>query len=253
MDKIALITGATSGIGEATARYLAEVGYSLIITGRREERLLNLSNNLKENGVHVLPLCFDVRDKEAVYKALCHLPVEWQSIDVLVNNAGLAAGLSDLENADENDWDRMIDTNVKGLLYVSKAIIPLMKQRKKGHIVNISSIAGKEAYPKGNVYCASKHAVQALTQTMRIDLLPFQIRVTSICPGAAETEFSLVRFNGDEDRAKQVYKGYTPLTAEDIADLIRYTVTRPAHVSISDVLITPSAQASTAHFYKTEN
>ncbi|MFN3918027.1 MAG: SDR family NAD(P)-dependent oxidoreductase [Flavobacteriales bacterium] len=253
MDKIALITGATSGIGEATARYLAEAGYSLIITGRRQERLLNLSSRLKENGVHVLPLCFDVRDKEAVYKALGNLPVDWQNIDVLINNAGLAAGLSDLENADENDWDRMIDTNVKGLLYVSKAIIPLMKAREKGYIVNISSIAGREAYSKGNVYCASKHAVQALTQTMRIDLLPFQIRVTSICPGATETEFSLVRFNGDEDKAKQVYKGYTPLTAEDVADLIRYIVTRPAHVSISDVLITPSAQASTAHFYKTEN
>jgi 3-hydroxy acid dehydrogenase/malonic semialdehyde reductase len=252
MDKIALITGATSGIGAATARFLADESFNLILTGRREERLLALYEELRDKGVNVLPLCFDVRDKEAVYGFLQNLPAEWQNIDVLVNNAGLAAGLSDIENADENDWDRMIDTNVKGLLYVSKAIIPLMKRRKKGHIVNISSIAGREAYPKGNVYCASKHAVQALTQTMRIDLLPYQIKVTSICPGAAETEFSIVRFDGDKEKAKQVYKGYTPLVAEDIADLIRYTVTRPAHVSISDVLITPSAQASTAHFYKTE-
>ena len=251
MDKIALITGATSGIGEATARYLAAEGYNLILTGRREDRLQLIKEQLaKENNVEVLTCCFDVRDKAAVYSHIDGLEAKWKNINVLVNNAGLASGFGVLEEGDEEDWDKMIDTNVKGLLYVSKAVIPLMKARKKGHIVNISSIAGREAYAKGNVYCASKHAVQALTQATRIDLLPYHIKVTSICPGAVETEFSLVRFHGDENRAKEVYQGYEPLVAEDIADLILYVVTRPEHVSIGDVLITPRAQASTAHFLK---
>jgi 3-hydroxy acid dehydrogenase / malonic semialdehyde reductase len=251
MAKIALITGATAGIGKASAKHLAQEGFNLILTGRRKERLEKLAEELtKNNSIEVLPLCFDVREKDAVYKHLSNLSEKWKNIDVLINNAGLASGLGVLEDGDEEDWDKMIDTNVKGLLYVSKAVIPLMKERKSGHIVNLSSIAGKEAYAKGNVYCASKHAVQALTQSMRIDLLPFNIKVSSICPGAVETEFSLVRFHGDEERAKQAYQGYTPLTADDIADLLHYIVTRPAHVSISDVLITPAAQASTAHFLK---
>ncbi len=244
--KIALITGATSGIGEATAYLLAEVGYDLILVGRRTERLASLEASLLalHADLRLLPLTLDVRDARQVEATLGSLPEAWQAIDVLVNNAGLAAGLAPLQEGDQDDWERMIDTNVKGLLYVSRAITPGMKARKRGHIVNISSIAGREVYPNGNVYCATKHAVQALGKGMRMDLLPYGVKVTQICPGAVETEFSLVRFHGDQARADKVYEGFTPLTAHDVADTIRYVLSLPEHVCIDDLLIMPTAQAS---------
>lgn len=244
--KIALITGATSGIGEATAYLLAEAGYDLILVGRRTERLASLEATLlaQHTGLRLLPLTLDVRDARQVEAILGSLPEAWQAIDVLVNNAGLAAGLAPLQEGDQDDWERMIDTNVKGLLYVSRAITPGMKARKRGHIVNISSIAGREVYPNGNVYCATKHAVQALGKGMRMDLLPYGVKVTQICPGAVETEFSLVRFHGDQARADKVYEGFTPLTAHDVADTIRYVLSLPEHVCIDDLLIMPTAQAS---------
>ena len=245
MNKIALITGASAGIGEACAIKLAENGYDLIIAGRRKKNLDDLSDKIrKQYNKEVLSLCLDVRNFEEVEKTINSLPSDWKNIDVLVNNAGLAVGVSPIEQGVIDDWDRMIDTNVKGLLYVTRCVTPLMAERKKGLIVNISSIAGKEAYPGGNIYCGTKHAVEAITKGMRIDLLPHNIRVSSIAPGMVETEFSLVRFKGDENKAEQVYNGFEPLRAEDIADSLLFIATRPEHVSINDILIMPSAQAS---------
>lgn len=242
---LALVTGATAGIGEATALRLARDGYRLIITGRRAERLDVLAERIRvDHQVEVLPLAFDVRDREAVEHALGGMPSEWQAVDLLVNNAGLASGLAPIDEGDIDDWERMIDTNVKGLLYVSRVIIPGMKARRRGHIINLSSIAGRETYPQGNVYCATKHAVEAIGRGMRLDLVPYGIRVTQICPGAVETEFSLVRFHGDAERAEQVYKGFVPLRAEDVADAIAYVAGLPPHVNINDMLIMPTAQAS---------
>ncbi|MDE5423422.1 SDR family oxidoreductase [Ancylomarina sp. DW003] len=245
MNKIALVTGASAGIGEACALKLAENGFDLIIAGRRKKNLDNLAGKIKDtHKTEVLSLCLDVRNFEEVEKTIDSLPSEWKNIDLLVNNAGLAVGVSPIEQGVVDDWDRMIDTNVKGLLYVTRCISPLMAERKKGLIVNISSIAGKEAYPGGNVYCGTKHAVEAITKGMRIDLLPHNIRVSSIAPGMVETEFSIVRFKGDEDKAEKVYEGFEPLKAEDIADSLLFIATRPEHVSINDILIMPSAQAS---------
>lgn len=241
--KIACITGATSGIGKATAIALAKLGYAIIATGRRKERLEKLANELPE-GTDLLTLCFDVREKEAVQKALGNLPNDWNNIHVLVNNAGNAHGLDPIQSGSIDDWDAMMDINVKGLLYVSKEIMPVMIARKAGTIVNIGSIAGKEVYPNGNVYCASKHAVDAITQGMRMDLNPFGIRVIGVHPGLVETEFSLVRFKGDEERSKKVYQGFQPLTAEDIADTIAFAVSRPPHVVLADIVMLPTAQAS---------
>ncbi len=246
MKKIALITGATAGIGEAVAVKFAQTGYRLIITGRRKELLEQVSHHLSDKyGIDVLPLCFDVRVQSQVEKYLGQLPTDWQDIDVLVNNAGLAVGLSSLQEGVVDDWERMIDTNIKGLLYVSRVITPLMIKRGKGHVINIGSIAGKEVYPNGNVYCATKHAVNALSAGMRMDLLPHGIRVTQICPGAVETEFSVVRFKGDQQRADDVYKGFEPLRAQDIAEAIYFAATQPPHVNINDLVIMPTAQAGT--------
>ncbi len=246
MKKIALITGATAGIGEAVAVKFAQTGYRLIITGRRKELLEQVSHHLSDKyGIDVLPLCFDVRVQSEVEKYLGQLPTDWQDIDVLVNNAGLAVGLSSVQEGVVDDWERMIDTNIKGLLYVSRVITPLMIKRGKGHVINIGSIAGKEVYPNGNVYCATKHAVNALSAGMRMDLLPHGIRVTQICPGAVETEFSVVRFKGDQQRADDVYKGFEPLRAQDIAEAIYFAATQPPHVNINDLVIMPTAQAGT--------
>lgn len=241
MSKIALVTGASSGIGWATAEALAKSGYDLIICGRRKERLEALAQKLSVQ-THILT--FDVRDKEAVNAAITTLPSAWQAIDVLVNNAGNAHGLGKIHEGNSDDWDAMIDINVKGLLYVTKAIVPGMVTRQKGHVVNIGSVAGKEVYPNGNVYCGSKHAVDAINNGMRLDLIGTGVKVSQICPGLVETEFSLVRFKGDEDKANAVYQGYDALKAEDIADLIQFVVTRPAHVNIADTLIFPSAQVA---------
>ena len=242
-NKIALVTGATSGIGRACALTLAKMGFDLIATGRRAERLEDLRQELPD-GVRFLPLVFDVRDREEVERLLTNLPSEWASIDVLINNAGNAHGLDPIQSGSVDDWDAMLDINVKGLLYVSKAIIPGMTQRNTGQIINIGSIAGKEVYPNGNVYCASKHAVDALTNGMRMDLNPFGIKVMGIHPGLVETEFSLVRFKGDSQRASTVYKGYSPLVAQDIADIVEFALTRPPHVVLADVVVLPTAQAS---------
>jgi 3-hydroxy acid dehydrogenase/malonic semialdehyde reductase len=248
MRKTVLITGATSGIGEATAIKFAEATYRLIITGRRKDRLNDLTEHLvQEYGIDVLPLCFDVRDNRQVEKFLGNLPEEWQKVDILVNNAGLAAGLGHIDEGDRDDWDRMIDTNVKGLLYVTRTIVPGMVSRQSGHIINISSIAGKEVYENGGVYCASKHAVDALSKCMRIDLLKRGIKVTNIAPGMVETEFSLVRFRGDKDKASAVYNGIQPLKGEDVAEVIFYCASLPAHVCINDLVITPTAQAGVNH------
>jgi 3-hydroxy acid dehydrogenase/malonic semialdehyde reductase len=251
---IALITGATAGFGKATAELFAANGYQVIITGRRKTRLDVLERQLKEKyQIKVLSLCFDVRNAGETKNALNSIPTEWQAIDVLVNNAGLAAGLGSVQNGSLDDWEQMIDTNIKGLLYVTRIVCPWMAQRNKGHIINIGSIAGKEVYANGNVYCATKHAVDALTKAMRIDLLPHGIRVTQIAPGMAETEFSIVRFKGDEERAKNVYKGLKPLTADDIAETIFWCASRPAHVNINDIVIMPTAQAnSTTSIRKTD-
>lgn len=245
MAKIALITGSTSGIGAACADTLAAQGYDLILVARRENLLETQSQELAaKHGVQVKKIQADVRDKENINYVLEILPAEWKNVDVLVNNAGLSQGLDPIDKGDTDDWDRMIDTNVKGLLYVTKVVSNWMVERKKGHIINIGSIAGKEVYPNGNVYCATKHAVDALNKGMRIDLLPHGIKVTAINPGMVETEFSIVRFKGDENRAKKVYDGLEPLIAQDIADAIWYVVSRPSHVNISDMLIMPTAQAS---------
>ena len=240
--KIALITGATSGIGEATARILSE-NFNLIICGRRADRLKKLEQELSAR-TKVTTLAFDVREQQAVAAAIGGLAAEWKDIDVLINNAGNAHGLDPIQTGNVADWDAMIDINVKGLLYVSRAVIPGMTSRKRGHIINIGSIAGKEVYPNGNVYCASKYAVDALTKGMRMDLNPFGIKVTSINPGMVETEFSLVRFKGDDQRAANVYKGLTPLTGDDIAGIIQYVLNAPAHVMLADITVFPTAQAS---------
>lgn len=251
MNKTALITGSTSGIGRATAEIFAENGINLIICGRRKSRLDELLKKLSRKAkVHAL--CFDVRDKSAVFKSINSLPKAFSRIDILVNNAGNAHGLSTIDEADTDDWDAMIDINVKGFLYVFRAVVPGMVKRKNGHIINIGSVASREVYPKGNVYCATKFAVDALNQGMRHDLLEKGIRVTGIFPGAAETEFSLVRFKGDAQRAKQVYKGFKPLTPCDVAEAILFAVTRPAHVNISELTILPSAQAGVQHIYRKE-
>ena len=253
MNRTALITGATSGIGEATALLLAKNNFRLIITGRREERLNSLKLKIEAyNKIDVHILCFDVRNLEETKVAISSLPESWNKIDILINNAGLAVGLNTIQDGVIDDWERMIDTNIKGLLYVTRLISPGMIERGKGHIVNISSIAGKETYPLGNVYCASKHAVQSLTKGMRIDMLKYGIKVSSVSPGAVETEFSLVRFKGDEKRAKNVYNGFTPLFANDIAETILFILTRPDHVNIDDVLVMPTAQAFSRDFYRKE-
>lgn len=243
MKKTVLITGATSGIGRATARLLAQKGYRLIICGRREDRLTELQDEFAEL-TDVTTLNFDVRTKKAVAKAIASLPADFINIDVLINNAGNAHGLDPIENGDVDDWDSMIDINVKGLLYVSKEIIPGMVERRSGHIINIGSIAGKEVYTNGNVYCATKHAVDAINQGMRMDLNQYGIRVGAINPGMVDTEFSEVRFKGDRERAEGVYQGLEPLHAEDIADVIHFVISRPYHVNIADLLILPTAQAS---------
>jgi len=241
--KTVLITGATSGIGEATARLLSKNGFKLIICGRRKDRLEKLATQLSEfTEVHTLS--FDVREQDKVKLAIESLPEPWKKIDVLINNAGNAHGLAPIQSGDLSDWDAMIDINVKGLLYVSNAVIPGMIERESGHLINIGSIAGKEVYPQGNVYCASKSAVDSITKGMRLDLLPHRIKVTGIHPGLVETEFSLVRFKGDADRAKKTYEGMKPLTGEDIADLILFVLTRPDHVQIADLVVFPEAQAA---------
>ena len=245
MRKTALVTGATTGIGKATAEILAANGYNLIVTGRRKELLDDLKGSLGvKYKCDVLALNFDIRNREQTENAIDKLPKTWRNIAVLVNNAGLAAGLSPIQSGSTDDWDQMIDTNIKGLLYISRKVSPIMIENGRGHIINITSIAAKEVYENGNVYCATKHAVDALTKGMRIDLLKHNIRVTSIAPGMANTEFSLVRFKGDKERADKVYEGFVPLSANDVADAIWYAVSRPAHVNISDMLIMPAAQAA---------
>lgn len=247
MNKIALITGATSGIGKATAFKLSEIGYKLILCGRRTEKLEELKEQLT---TPVYTLCFDVRDRKEVEQQLGSLPQEWSGIDLLVNNAGNAHGLSTFETGDLDDWDAMIDGNVQGLLYVSRAIAPGMVERKKGHIVNISSVAGKQTYANGAVYCASKKAVEAISEGMRLDLTMHGIKITNIAPGAVETEFSEVRFKGDKDRAKKVYEGFEPLLADDIADVIAYVLSVPERVTIADVTVYPKAQAAPTTVYR---
>lgn len=243
MKKTALITGATSGIGKATAALFSEQGFTLILCGRRQERLDTIKGELSKN-TEIHTLNFDVRNREEVFKSIASLPEAFSQIDVLINNAGNAHGLDPIQNGSLDDWDAMLDINVKGLLYVSKAVIPDMVKRQAGHIINIGSLAGKEVYPKGNVYCASKHAVDALNQGMRKDLNAYGIRVGAINPGLVETEFSDVRFKGDAERASTVYQGYDALKAEDIAEIIHFVVTRPYHVNIADLLVLPTAQAS---------
>jgi NADP-dependent 3-hydroxy acid dehydrogenase YdfG len=251
MKKIALIPGATSGIGEATALKFAENGYNIIITGRRKEKLEELSSHIKNSfTTEVLQLCFDVRNRAEVEDALLSLPENWKKINVLVNNAGLAVGLNTIQEGEFDDWERMIDTNIKGLLYVSRTILPMMIENGFGHVINIGSIAGKEAYANGNVYCATKFAVDALTKTMRIDVLKHGIKVTAIHPGAVETEFSLVRFKGNAEIAKNVYNGFTPLKGEDVADAVFYAANLPLHVNINEIVIMPTAQASTGYIHK---
>jgi 3-hydroxy acid dehydrogenase/malonic semialdehyde reductase len=251
MNKTIFITGATSGFGKAIAEKFAAENWNCIITGRRKEKLDELATTVSANkNIQVLPLVFDVRKKEEVFAAINALQNEWRNIDVLVNNAGLAAGRDPFDEASIDDWDVMIDTNVKGLLYVSKAVIPMMKTKRKGHIINIGSTAAKEVYKEGNVYCASKFAVNAISQAQRIDLLPHKIKVTCINPGAAETEFSLVRFKGDVAKANAVYEGYKALSAEDIANTIYYCSTLPEHVCINDLVITSLAQANSFYTYK---
>lgn len=252
MRKIAIVTGATSGIGEATALILAKNHFDLILTGRRKERLLELEKKIQsEFNVDTLILHFDIRDRNETKRQIESLTGKWNDINVLVNNAGLASGLDFIQSGDIDDWDKMIDTNVKGLLYISRAVMPGMVNRKTGHIVNIGSIAGKETYLKGNVYCATKHAVDSISKAMRIDMLPFGIKVTSVSPGMVDTEFSLVRL-GDKEAANNVYRGLTPLFAKDIAEAVEFAVTRPDHVNINDILIMPTAQANSSHTLREE-
>jgi len=247
------ITGATSGFGEASAHLFAENGWNIIISGRRKERLEKLETVLKSTyKVEVLSLCFDVRNVEEVKSAISSLQDNWKNVDVLLNNAGLAAGRGPIQEGVYEDWEQMIDTNVKGLLYMTREVSPLMIARKKGHIINIGSIAGKEVYENGNVYCASKFAVDAITKSMRIDLLKYGIKVTGIHPGAVETEFSIVRFKGNSEKAAAAYTGYTPLSAEDVAETVFFTASLPAHVCINDLSITCTQQAGTYYFHKNQ-
>ncbi|MDB5206907.1 MAG: family NAD(P)-dependent oxidoreductase [Flavisolibacter sp.] len=249
--KTVFITGATAGFGEACAYVFAQNGYRLILNGRRTERLESLKENLeKEYNTSCYLLPFDVQNRGDVLSVINSLPEEWKAIDVLINNAGLALGRDSFNEANIDDWDTMIDTNVKGLLYVSKAVVPFMTARKKGHIINLGSVAAKDIYDKGNVYCASKAAVDAISKAMRIELLPHGIKVTAIHPGAAETEFSLVRFKGDEDTANKIYDGFTPLSAADVAAIIFYTTTLPGHVCINDLVVTCTQQANSIYFNK---
>lgn len=249
--RIALITGATSGFGKAMAEKFAKEGYSIMITGRRKEQLDRLADDIRNNiGSRVLSLNFDVRDRNETERMLSDLPREWHRIDLLVNNAGLAAGRDYFDEADMEDWETMIDTNLKGLLYVTRAALPYLKKSPSPHVINIGSIAGKQVYEKGNVYCATKHAVDAISQGMRIDLLRDRVKVTVIHPGAAETEFSLVRLKGDADAAKSVYEGYQPLLAQDIADTVYYCASLPAHVCINEIVITCTAQADAFYLHK---
>lgn len=250
MKKYVLITGATSGIGKATAKILANSNYNLILTGRREEKLLQLKTELESKEVSIKTLSFDIRDRTSTKKAWDSLSEAEQNIKILINNAGLALGADSIQDGDENDWEQMIDTNIKGILNISKLAIPRMIERKCGHIINLSSIAGKEVYANGNVYCATKHAVDALTKGMRIDLLPHNIKVSSIAPGMVETEFSIVRYHGDKQKADDVYNGLTPLYADDVAEAILFIITRPPHVNINDMLIMPTRQASSAYNYR---
>jgi 3-hydroxy acid dehydrogenase/malonic semialdehyde reductase len=254
MPKIVFITGATSGFGKACAEKFASECYDLILNGRREERLEEIKFQLERKfNIAVCLLPFDVRNRESVFAAIERIPEDWQNIDVLINNAGLALGRDYFDEADIDDWDTMIDTNVKGLLYVSRAVIPFMIKHQKGHIINLGSIAGDEVYEKGNVYCASKFAVDAVSKSMRIDLLRHGIKVTNIKPGAAETEFGIVRFKGDTDTAKQVYNGLTPLSANDVAEVIYYTATLPAHVCLNEIVMTCTQQANTIYFNRKPN
>lgn len=252
MSKIALVTGATSGIGEAAAHELASKGINLIITGRREEKLQNVKREIeaKFHTIKVLALCFDVRDRETTLMAIDSLEAEWKNIDILINNAGLASGLEHINDGDFADWDKMIDTNIKGVLNITKAVAPIMIARKGGHIVNIGSTAGTQVYENGAVYCASKHAMHALSQGMRIDFLKHGIKVSEVRPGMVETEFSTVRFHGDQTRADGVYKGLDPLTPQNIAEIIGWIVTLPKHVNINDIEVTPQAQASAYYVNK---
>ena len=247
MSKIAFVTGASAGIGEAIARKLADVGYNLILAARRRERLEKLSAELTVK-THLISL--DVRDRKAVEAAVTNLPGDWKAIDLLVNNAGLSRGLDTLQEGNPDGWDEMIDTNVKGLLYVTRAVVPGMVERGKGHVINIGSIAGHEVYPRGNVYCATKHAVDAITKGMRIDLVDSPVRVSTVDPGLVETEFSEVRFYGDSDRAKTVYQGYQPLRGEDIAEAVAWIAAQPQHVTIAQMTVLPTAQASATMVHK---
>jgi len=251
MQKTILITGATSGFGKACAHTFAQDHHRLILTGRRNDRLEKEADEfMKKYGVEVLALTFDVRDRNAVKQAIDSIPVDWRNIDILINNAGLAAGSDPLQDGSMDDWEEMIDTNIKGLLYVTKNIFPLLLQSSCPHIVNIGSIAGKEVYAKGNVYCATKFAVDALTRAMRIDMLAHGIKVSQVAPGAAETEFSQVRFKGDLEAAANVYKGFKPLQAEDIANAVQWITSLPEHVNINDLVIMPTAQASPGYINK---
>ena len=251
MNNIILITGATSGFGKAIAEKFAANKWNCIITGRRKETLQQIAEELSsKHQTQILPLVFDVQQKEEVFSQIENLPEEWRVIDVLVNNAGLALGRDTFDKASLDDWETMIDTNVKGLLYVSKAVLPLMIAKNKGHIINIGSTAAKEVYMNGNVYCATKHAVDAISKAQRMDLLPHKIKVTAIHPGAAETEFSIVRFKGDEQKANTVYEGFEPLHAEDIAEICYYCATLPAHVCINDLVVTCTAQANSFYTFK---
>jgi len=250
MNKIVFISGATSGIGKACAEKFASFNYNIIITGRREERLSVIKSELENKyNINVLTLCFDVQDRKMVFEVIQNMPEEWKAINVLINNAGLSLGRDSFDDSNLDDWDTMMHTNVDGLLYVSKALLPNLIKHQS-HIINMGSIAGKEIYENGNIYCASKFAVDAISRSMRVDLLKYGIKVTAIHPGAVDTEFSLVRYKGDKTKADSVYKGFTPLSAEDIADTIYYTASLPKHVCINELTITPTRQASTYYFHK---
>lgn len=254
MKKIAIITGASAGIGEACARLLAAQEYDLILCARRKERLTHLADELKkEHGTESLCIELDVRNRKQVENTINSLQDKWTHPDVLINNAGLAAGLASIESGDPDDWDAMIDTNIKGLLYVTRYVTPLMVANGHGHIINIGSIAGKEVYANGNVYCSTKHAVDALNRGMRIDLAKYPIKVSAVHPGAVETEFSLVRFKGDTERAAKVYEGFENLVAADIADAVGYILSRPAHVNINDLIIMPTAQPCAGVIHRKAN
>lgn len=251
MNKKVFITGASSGIGFSCAEVFAREKFDLLLASRRVDRLHAMATDIQtRHGVQIHVIGLDVQDKQLVNKAWEELPEEWKEIDVLINNAGLSQGLDPIQDGDTDDWDRMIDTNVKGLLYVTKLVVPQMKERRTGHIINMGSIAGEEVYPNGNVYCASKHAVHALSKAMRIDLLPYNVKVTNIAPGAVETEFSIVRFKGNEDRASQVYRGFVPLKPEDVAETIWFAASRPPHVNVNDLLLMPTVQANSTLFCK---